>query len=327
MLHYISASKEIRNQLSILTWTKPDEVEQYFEQCRQQVQKLLEDDEKLDAWKHHHLYKDNTKEDLQKICQQYKIPVTAAVNKLQLVQLIAQQTGEAALPTTSKKYSGLLRAIPVSVSAINKLTTSKLREILNYHKLPILGSKDRLVMRVFLLRNGENAAIIAREQKQLIDLIRVCKLLIIAQKKANLQHQTYKRRKYLADKSSHFISPPSNITVSNLSQLFEPLLKVLQSESKNGKSAEILDAKETDAVEDEEELMSQVGAIVKVKWGKDELGDSGWKPGWYLATVQSYNKDNDLLDLTYTSEPGCSYTVKLGDLLEQKKIKLHTAVI
>ena len=37
----------------------------------------------------------------------------------------------------------------------------------------------------------------------------------------------------------------------------------------------------------EKEKLCQVGAKVKVQWTKEEIGDSGWKPGWYIAYVHS----------------------------------------
>jgi len=50
------------------------------------------------------------------------------------------------------------------------------------------------------------------------------------------------------------------------------------------------------------------GASIKVKWSTEEIGDSSWKPGWYKATVQSYDSKSDTLSVVYPSEPGCMYT-------------------
>ena len=58
-----------------------------------------------------------------------------------------------------------------------------------------------------------------------------------------------------------------------------------------------------------QEEIKQVGAKVMVKWNADELGDSGWRCGWYVAYVQAYDEENDNLTLEYLSEPGITYTV------------------
>lgn len=45
-----------------------------------------------------------------------------------------------------------------------------------------------------------------------------------------------------------------------------------------------------------------VGSVVKVKWTTEEVGDSGWKPGWYKATVQEFDEDSDTITLKYLRE-------------------------
>ena len=50
----------------------------------------------------------------------------------------------------------------------------------------------------------------------------------------------------------------------------------------------------------------QIGTRIKVKWTKEEVGESGWKPGWYIAHVQGYD-DEDEITVIYPSEPDCIY--------------------
>ena len=71
----------------------------------------------------------------------------------------------------------------------------------------------------------------------------------------------------------------------------------------------------------------EVGAKVKVRWTVEEIGDSGWRPGWYVATIQSYNDETDQTTLVYSSEPGCTYEIDLSTYINQKKIQLVRAVI
>ena len=75
------------------------------------------------------------------------------------------------------------------------------------------------------------------------------------------------------------------------------------------------------------EKLKEVGAKVKVKWTVDEIGDSGWRPGWYVATIQSYSDETDRATLVYSSEPGCTYEIDLSTYINQKKIQLVRAVI
>ena len=73
--------------------------------------------------------------------------------------------------------------------------------------------------------------------------------------------------------------------------------------------------------------IKEVGAKIKVKWTSEEVGDSGWKPGFYTATVQSYDESSDMLVIVYTSEPDCTYTIELTPNFTSKNIKLVQAVI
>ena len=62
--------------------------------------------------------------------------------------------------------------------------------------------------------------------------------------------------------------------------------------------------------------------LVKVHWTKQEMKDSWWKAGWYIATVHSYDEDTDTLTITisYASEPDNPYAEELTPLIEGKKI-------
>lgn len=73
--------------------------------------------------------------------------------------------------------------------------------------------------------------------------------------------------------------------------------------------------------------MAQVGARVKIKWTTEEIGDSGWKPGWYTAIVQSHYDDSDSIVVMYPSEPNCTYTVGLTSSYMAKKLKLIQGVL
>ena len=54
------------------------------------------------------------------------------------------------------------------------------------------------------------------------------------------------------------------------------------------------------------EFVCTPGANIKIKLSAEEVGDSGWKPGWYKAIVQSYHSESDILTVVYPCEPGCT---------------------
>ena len=63
-----------------------------------------------------------------------------------------------------------------------------------------------------------------------------------------------------------------------------------------------------------------VGKRVKIKWSKDEIGDSGWKCGWYTAMVQGFCVEHDSVDVVYFTEKDCIYTVCVCDLISKGKL-------
>ena len=75
------------------------------------------------------------------------------------------------------------------------------------------------------------------------------------------------------------------------------------------------------------EKMSQVGARVKIKWTAEDIGNSGWRPGWYVANVQGYDDETDQLTVQYPSEPDCTYTIELTSSFHNSRIQLVKAVI
>ena len=75
------------------------------------------------------------------------------------------------------------------------------------------------------------------------------------------------------------------------------------------------------------EKISQVGAKVKIKWTVDEVGDSGWRPGWYVAYVQAYDNETATITVQYPTEPDCTYTLELIPSIQNGKIQLVNAVI
>ena len=60
------------------------------------------------------------------------------------------------------------------------------------------------------------------------------------------------------------------------------------------------------------EEVTQIGAIVCIRWLASEMWDSGWKSGWYKGEVHGYCEESDILTLRY-----------LLDQITHTKRKLH----
>ena len=176
-------SPQISKLIALLAWVKLDEVSEYFTKLRDQLKNTMDCDEERERWKAHPLYSKNTKEQLEKLCHSLKIPVTPALTKHQLATLIMKKRGDPEPKAVSQTLS--LSEFPDTVTGINHLPVGKLRRVLHQHNFPITGSKDQLVLREYLLRHRRTAAIAAREEEQVKDLVRVYKLLILAQKKCS----------------------------------------------------------------------------------------------------------------------------------------------
>ena len=95
----------------------------------------------------------------------------------------------------------------------------------------------------------------------------------------------YQRRTHSKGKFCYLFPSPSHIHKSNLQEVFDPIVNLLEEERKDRQVSdkhshvhELLGQPMTRT--NLKEQMSQVGTVVKIKWTEDEIGDSGWKPGW-----------------------------------------------
>ena len=332
---------DIINQIALLSWIT-SEVKQYKKKITCQIISQMEMDKEKDRWKSHPLYKQNTKEKLEAMCKKLQVPVTPAMAKHQLVEIVAEKTG--VVPPkidASLQYNGNLTALPTSTAGLNRLTIAKLRYILRHHGFAPIGSKDQLVLKVYyLLRHGQITAIVAQERDRIKRLVSTCNQIILAQRSLHIKHHIYRRRKYtLQKKNPHFVSSPPHIqSESDLIKLFDPLMAYIEKKQQqditrlNSSTAvsklseHVPNSSESSNIDALMEQITQVGSVVKVKWTTEEVGDSGWKPGWYKATVQKFDEDSDTITLKYPRET-IPYEEELTPLLSQGKIKLLRSVM
>ena len=89
---------------------------------------------------------------------------------IEFVKTSTDQPNCEQMPTDNHKpYSGKLEEIPLTLSKIN--TIPYLWSILKFHNLPTTGTKDQLVMRVYLLRCSKTTTVTAREEQQWRDRV------------------------------------------------------------------------------------------------------------------------------------------------------------
>lgn len=210
------------------------------------------------------------------------------------------------------------------------MTIANLRSILKHHNLPIVGTKEQLVMRVFLLRHNRTSAVVAREEAQIKDLVGLAYECIHQQRRLHLTSHIYRKRTYtLKPSNPEFVVVPSSIrSESDLNKyLFQPILSYIEDcgrhrEEKDKSSVSRPVACKQSTSEDLTERIVQIGSKVKVKWLSEEVKESGWRAGWYTATVHKYCRESDIITITYTTEPGVVYEEELTPLIANNKIKL-----
>ena len=300
---------------------------------------MIHADKEKEKWSNHSLYIKHTKAELEALCHSLKIPVTSAVTKHQLVSLVSAKRKEAE-PPQPPTYSGNLATLPNITSALTRIPVGKLREVLHYHDFPTSGIKEQLVLRVFLLRQGCTAAITAKEENKMKNTIKIHYKLILAQRKLNctLSAHTYYKRTHSSSTSIStplFPLPETIHSPDDLHLLFAPLLDYMNSQhslreiNDDSSTLRMISRKIRNPQQNKKELLqeiTQTGAKIKVKWSAEEIGDTGWKPGWYVAVVTGYNSDTDTLLLEYPAEPGCSYELPLTPTISCGNIKLVKAV-
>ena len=70
----------------------------------------------------------------------------------------------------------------------------------------------------------------------------------------------------------------------------------------------------------------EIGCKVKVRWSKEEIGESGWKPGWYVAEVQQSDPDNDEIKKVFQAEQDTTYTYKVTSSLANGTLQMVKSV-
>lgn len=75
------------------------------------------------------------------------------------------------------------------------------------------------------------------------------------------------------------------------------------------------------------EEFHEVGCKVKVRWSKEEIGDSGWRSGWYVGEVQQSDPDNDEIKVVFQAEPDATYSYEVTSCLAYGCLQMVKSVL
>ena len=124
-----------------------------------------------------------------------------------------------------------------------------------------------------------------------------------------MNSHVYRKRTYtLQTVKPHFVPLPNHVSCElDLKLLFQPLLNHINREwSKREEGDKIyppIHNKSNPATDlPTDEQFKQVGAKIKVHWSDTEVAVTGWRPGWFTATVQQYCEETDTLVIKYSAE-------------------------
>lgn len=72
---------------------------------------------------------------------------------------------------------------------------------------------------------------------------------------------------------------------------------------------------------DEMEQFYEVGARISVRWTREEIGETNWRAGWYVAEVQESDPDHDEITVQFVLEPESVYTFQVTPSVAEGKIR------
>ena len=165
--------------------------------------------------------------------------------KHELVERLALESDEEP-PCEPPLYDGKGK-LPKSTKEIGRRSKRYLRSILPSHGLAACGTRDELILQVGLIANNMEHLCLDRERKMFLDLIRITKDLMLAERKQSLvqdvptyKHRTYgtpmepslssdRPRYHAAAQTQHSVKAcvaiPEGITIANLHEMFDEMVQ------------------------------------------------------------------------------------------------------
>ncbi len=320
--------------LAFLCWVPLEKVQLHLKEHREKMEKEYEHDLERERWKQHSLYKKRVKE-LQEICIQYNIHYKG-LSKYELVRLLSARTDDDPPPSCKPSYSGSVQSLPEDITAIKKFPVTLLKFILKYHGITYKGTKDQLVLRVFLLRHRRHHLAFKSQIDEITLTIKQAKRIAYAEIEHSIvntnvdirRKRNYGTAEHVKDKSMLTI-PDEMQSISEIpTKIFCDLIHYMEALSKVDKTNiphEVIELDEKSQGMTDTDAISayfEIGQRVKVRWTADEIGDSGWRPGWYIAEVQRSDVESDKISIVYTLEPKCVYELEVTPTFIEGKLRL-----
>jgi hypothetical protein len=314
------------HEISLLLWIPETEVRRYFKETNDQQLKSFEEDKLKEKWNGTSLYKKNSMSQLQEKCKNAGLQTKGL--KHHLVQRLYEAGVESTPPTESQLN---VESVPETVKEIQNLTTAQIKRLLRNHGFTIIGNRDELILRLYLVGKGYHRLVFYHQQKEILNTINDAEQLVLEERQDYLRHpeDTYRKRTHSTQQVKNPIPNNSQINLENLHKIFEKLKSYLRirMEVNKDKGAEFLKEKNIGCSKDMPvrtnlEAFFEIGTKVKVRWSADEIKDTGWKPGWYVAYVQSADSYEDQIVVEHPSEADELYTLDVSPLVAEGSLKL-----
>ena len=184
-------------QVAFLAWVSDQEADNYFKESERLVQETLNDDVVKEKWVHHKLFTSNTKQELEAMCLAKRISFVGKKH-----ELVAKLAEEKDADRDVSIYDGIISNVPSSVSQLNKQPVRYLRAVLSHHGILSVGTKEELIIRIGLLKCGQQQAVFSRERKALVELISMFKELLGVERKQNRQGLVTRKRANASNETS-----------------------------------------------------------------------------------------------------------------------------
>ncbi|CAB4038821.1 Hypothetical predicted protein [Paramuricea clavata] len=326
---------QVLSSLCVLCWCSEEEIKRFEDEFRNKLDTSFTKEKERAYWSQDDLYKKNDKAKLQSLCK--KNGISSDGIKHECVKRLVKKLNRNP-PPVLEKYDGKLFSLPNYVTQIAKFSVYKLREILRFHNILDCGTKDELAIRVGTLRAGRTHLVFQNEIHAIQDIINATKTLIRRQKEHHLTDPVviHRIRKFLtpttaslnmirprdsasasAKQNGKRLEVPEEVTLETLDEVFRPI------------EDELLVYIGVDSVENAPEIVAglldairTVGVRILARWSKEEIGDSGWKTGWYVGSVLKHNKERDTIEVEFDTEANVIYTYKVDEDVKANKIRL-----
>lgn len=168
-----SPSSDIMESIAFLAWVSTKEAKEYFTNAQRKLDDQKDEDLPRESWKRHSLYKESKGNLISKCFQ-----AGSFGNKHDLVCRIVENTHTGVSPTSlteNNLYDGNLSSVPSSTAGLIKLSVVHLRVILRAHSVLEIGTKEELLAREGLLKEGYPEAAFSRERLCILRMIAVAK--------------------------------------------------------------------------------------------------------------------------------------------------------